>query len=77
MSKILFKTRLPREAWALAAVGLLLSITSSLIEESAGSDAVTPVKAGYQVTRPQEGVVSVALPQDCPDFNDSQKQQRQ
>jgi len=76
MSKIPFKTRLPREAWALAAVGLLLSVTSSLTQGSAGSDVVTPVTALYQVSKPQ-GVVDVALPQSCPDFKDSQEQQRQ
>jgi hypothetical protein len=76
MSKIPFKTRLPREAWALAAFGLLFSIMSSLTQGSTGSDVVAPVQALYQVSKPP-GVIGVAFPQDCPDFKESQEQQRQ
>jgi hypothetical protein len=78
MTKIPFKSRLPRKAWALAAVGLAFSIASSLAHGSAEPDrasrhmaeATRAVSAADHV-----GVVKVALPQDCPDLKVSQEQQ--
>ena len=79
MTKIPFKSRLPREAWALAAVGLAFSIASSLAHGSAEparasrhmAEATPAVSAADQAS-----VVKVALPQDRPDLKASQEQQR-
>jgi len=77
MARIPFKSRLPREAWALAAVGLAFSIASSLAHGSAEPDrasrhVATPAVSGAD----RADVVRVALPQDCPDLKVSQEQQR-
>ena len=77
MARIPFKSRLPREAWVLAAVGLAFSIASSLAHGSTEPDRALPQVAK---TIPaicgsgQAGVISVALPQDCPDVAASQEQ---
>jgi len=79
MTRIPFKSRLPREAWAFAAVGLAFSIASSLAHGSAEPDRAsrhmaeaTPAVSGAD----HASVVRVALHQDCPDLKASQEQQR-
>jgi hypothetical protein len=79
MTKIPFKSRLPRKAWALAAVGLAFSIASSLAHGSAEPDRASPHMSGAALAlsgADHADVVRVALPQDCPDLKVSQEQQR-
>jgi hypothetical protein len=62
MPNIAIKTRLPREAWALAAVAVLFSMLSSLAQGSADPERVRAdvAKATFQAS-----VVSVAFPHGC------------
>jgi hypothetical protein len=62
MPNIPIKTRLPREAWALAAVAVLFSMLSSLAQGSAD-----PARAAAGVAKAtlQASVVSIAFPHGC------------
>jgi len=62
MPNIPIKTRLPREAWALAAVAVLFSMLSSLAKVSADPERAM---AGAAKAALHTGVVSVAFQQGC------------
>jgi len=64
MAKIRIKTRLPREAWAIAGVATLVSMVSSYIQGPAGPDQAMPrvAQALHQEDGPRDpGVVTAAL----------------
>jgi len=64
MAKIPIKTRLPREAWAIAAVATLVSMVSSYIQGPAGPDQAMPrvAQALHQEDGPRDtGVFTAAL----------------
>ena len=64
MAKIRIKTRLPREAWAIAAAVTLVSMVSSYIQGPAGPDQAMPrvAQALHQEDGPRDtGVLTAAL----------------
>ena len=62
MPNIPIKTRLPHEAWALAAVAVLFSMLSSLAQGSADPERAT---TGVAKATLQASVVSVAFQHGC------------
>jgi hypothetical protein len=70
MPNIPMKTRLPREAWALAAVAVLFSMLSSLAH---GSGDPERARAGVAKATLQALVVSVAFPHGCQERQNGQE----